>query len=209
MNIIVFGATGPSGRLIVEQALEQGHDVTAVARNPDAVKIQNEKLTVVKGDILDPSAVENAISGKDAVLSALGVRKLGKNTILSDGTKNIITAMEKHGVKRLVCMTSLGVGDSKDQPAWVFRAIIRPLLLRNVFIDKEEQERLVKASHLDWIIVRPAGLTNGPRTGVYRDWIGEPSSPITSRISRADVADFMLKQLTDDTYLRRTPGQSY
>jgi len=209
MNIIIFGATGPSGRLIVEQALEQGHNVTAFARNPDAVKIHNDKLTVIKGDILDPSAVENAISGKDAVLSALGVRKLGKNTILSEGTKNIIAAMENHGVKRLVCMTSLGVGDSKDQPAWLFRAIIRPLLLRNVFIDKEEQERLVKASKLDWIIVRPAGLTNGPRTGSYKHWVGELKAPITNRISRADVADFMLKQLTDETYLRKTPGQSY
>ena len=142
------------------------------------------------------------------MLSALGVRKLGKNTILSDGTKNIIAAMETHGVKRLVCMTSLGVGDSKDQPTRVFRAIIRPLLLRNEFIDKEEQERLIKASKLDWIIVRPTGLTNGPHTGTYEHWVGEPKSPITNRISRADVGDFMLKQLMEDTYLHKTPGQS-
>jgi putative NADH-flavin reductase len=209
MNIVIFGATGPSGRLIVEQALDQGHNVTAFARNPDAVNIHKDKLTVIKGDILDPSAVENAISGKDAVLSALGVRKLGRNTILSEGTKNIITAMKKCGVKRFVCMTSLGVGDSKGQTAWFFDKIIQPFVLRNIFNDKEVQERLVMDSELDWIIVRPAGLTNGPRTGAYKHWVGEPKAPITSRISRADVADFMLKQLTDDTYLRKTPGQSY
>jgi putative NADH-flavin reductase len=102
MNITIFSATGPSGRLIVEQALEQRHAVTAFVLNPAALSIQNEKLTVVKGDVLDLASVEAAIAGKDAVLSALGVRKLGKNTNLSDGTKNIITAMKKHGVKRFV-----------------------------------------------------------------------------------------------------------
>ena len=209
MNLVIFGATGPSGRLIAEQALEQGHNVTAFVRNPEALSIRNDKLSVAKGDILDLASVDAAVAGKEAVLSALGVRKLGKNTILSDGTKNIITAMQKQGVKRFICMTSLGVGDSKDQPAWVFRYVIRPVFLRNIFVDKEVQERLVMDSGLDWIIVRPAGLTNGPRTGIYKHWVGEPKEPITSRISRADVAEFMLKQLTDDSYLRKTPGQSY
>jgi putative NADH-flavin reductase len=209
MNITIFGATGPSGRLIVEQALVQRHAVTAFVRNPAALSIQNEKLTVVKGDVLDLASVEAAVAGKDAVLSALGVRKLGKNTILSDGTQNIIAAMQKHAVKRFVCMTSLGVGDSKDQPAWIFRYVIKPVFLRNIFVEKEVQERLVMESGLDWIIVRPAGLTNGPRTGVYKHWVGAPTQPITSQISRADAAEFMLKQLTDDTYLLKTPGQSY
>jgi len=209
MNILIFGATGPSGRLMVEQALERVHAVTAFVRNPAALSIQSEKFKVVKGDVLDLASVEAAVVGKEAVLSSLGVRKLGKNTILSDGTKNIITAMKKHGVKRFVCMTSLGVGDSKDQPAWIFRHFIKPVFLRNIFIDKEVQERLVMESGLDWIIVRPAGLTNGPRTGVYKHWFGQPTQPITSKISRADVAEFMLKQLTDDTYLQKTPGQSY
>jgi uncharacterized protein YbjT (DUF2867 family) len=209
MNIVIFGATGPSGRLIVEQALEQGHDVTAFVRNPAALSIHNKKLSVVKGDILDPASVEGAVAGREAVLSALGVRKLGKNTILSDGTRNVITAMQKHGVKRFVCMTSLGVGDSEDQPAKIFRYLIKPVFLRNIFVDKELQERLVMESGLDWIIVRPAGLTNGPRTGVYKHWVGETKEPITSRISRADVAEFILKQLADDTFLRKTPGQSY
>jgi putative NADH-flavin reductase len=209
MNIVIFGSTGPSGRLIVEQALAQGHTVTAFARNPAGLPIQHEKLTVAQGDILDLAAVERAVSGKDAVLSALGIRKLGKNTILSDGTRNIIAAMQKLGVKRFICMTSLGVGDSKGQTAWVFDRIIQPFILHNVFADKEVQERLVRESNLDWIIVRPAGLTNGPRTGVYQHWAGKPSGSTKSRISRADVAEFMLKQLTDDTYLRKTPGLSY
>jgi len=209
MKILIFGASGPSGRLMVEQAVEQGHQVSAFVRNPARRPLQNEKLSLAKGDILDMASVQAAVAGNDAVLSALGVRKLGKNTILSDGTKNIIAAMQEQGVKRLVCMTSLGVGDSKNQPTWFFRTIIEPLFLHNIFVDKEAQERAVMASGLDWIIVRPASLTNGPHTGVYKHWTGEPKQPITSRISRADTAEFMLRQLTDDTYLRKTPGLSY
>lgn len=209
MNILIFGATGPTGRELVQQALAHGHVVTAFARNPAAIAEKHERLKVVKGDILDGSSVEAAVRGQEAVLLALGVRKWGKNTILSDGTRNIIEAMKRLGVRRLVCMTSLGVGDSKGQPAWFFNWIILPLLLRNVFADKQVQEQYVTESGLDWTIVRPVFLTNRPRTGAYRHWVGQPPPSITGKISRADVADFMLAQVADKTYLHKAPGLSY
>jgi putative NADH-flavin reductase len=209
MKLLVFGATGGTGREIVAQALEQGHAVTAFVRNPAAITTKHERLRLAQGDVLDYPSVEAAVQGQDAVLSALGVRKLRKNTILSDGTKKIIRAMDQHGVKRFVCDSSLGVGDSKGQLGWVFNVFLIPLLLRNVFRDKEVQEQYVKQSNLDWIIVRPGAFIDGPRTGVYRSGFSSTDRTIRGKISRTDVADFMLKQLSDDTYLRKTLGISY
>ena len=143
------------------------------------------------------------MGGQQAVLSALGARTHGRTTVLSEGTKNVIRAMERQGVRRFVCESSLGVGDSRGQLGLLFDWIVLPLWLRHVYRDKEVQERDIKQSHLDWVIVRPALLTNGPRTGVYQVGLKYNRSSIVPQISRADVADFMLKQLTDDTYLRQ------
>jgi putative NADH-flavin reductase len=209
MKLLVFGATGGTGREIVAQALEQGHVVTVFVRNPAAITTKHDHLKVVQGDVLDYPSVEAAVQGQNAVLSALGVRKLRKNTILSDGTKNIIQAMERHGIKRFICESSLGVGDSRGQLGWVFNIFVIPLLLRNVFQDKEAQEQYIQQSSLEWVIVRPAALTNGPRTGAYRSGFSPTDRTIAAKISRTDVADFMLKQLTDNSYLRKTSGLSY
>jgi putative NADH-flavin reductase len=209
VNLLIFGATGGTGRALVERALDQGHLVTALARKPTALAMKHGDLTVARGNVLDYGSVEAAVKGKDAVLSALGTKVLRKNTILSDGTRNIIGAMEKLGVKRFICESSLGVGDSKGQLGFLYNYILIPLFLRNIFADKEVQEKYIQQSRLDWIIVRPAALTNGPRTGVYRSGFGATDRSISGKISRADVADFMLKELTDNTYLRKTPGLSY
>jgi putative NADH-flavin reductase len=187
MKLLVFGATGGTGREIVAQALDQGHVVTAFVRNPAALTTKHERLKLAQGDVLDYPSVEAAVEGQDAVLSALGVRKLRKNTVLSAGTKNLLRAMGRHGVKRFVCESSLGVGDSRGQLGWVFNLFIIPLFLRNVFRDKEVQEQYVKQSKLDWIIVRPAALTSGPRTGVYRSGFGTTDRAIRGKIARADV----------------------
>jgi putative NADH-flavin reductase len=209
MKLLIAGATGATGLELIEQALEAGHEVTAFARRPAAVRLKHSSLKVHQGDILDYGAVEAAVQGQDAVLSALGVRQIGKNTILSDGTRNLIQSMEKLGVKRLIVESSLGVGDSQGQLGPMHNWFVMPFLLRNVFADKETQESLVRASGLDWVIVRPAILTNGPRTGRYKAGFAPNNQSIKRKISRADTAEFMLKQLTDDTYLRRTPGLSY
>ena len=212
MKLLIFGATGGTGRALVVQALEQGHRVTAFVRNPAAITMKHDNLAIVPGDILDYASVERAVEGQDAVLSALGTKVLRKNTIISDGTRNIITAMEKYDVKRFVCESALSIGDSRPQQKQLglfYNIIIIPLLLRNMFQDKEAQERYIMQSTLDWVIVRPGILTNGPRTGVYRSGFSATDTSIKAKISRADVADFMLKQLTDDTYVRKTPGLSY
>ena len=208
MKLLIVGATGATGLELMEQALEAGHAVTAFARRPAAVQLKHANLRVQQGDILDYSAVESAVRGQDAVLSALGVRRLGKNTTLSDGTRNLIQAMETLLVKRLIVESSIGVGDSRKQLKGLYAWLWLPLLMRNIFADKEAQEALVRASRLDWVIVRPAILTNGPRTGRYK----AGAAPVTSfarKISRADTAEFMLKQLADDVYLHKTPGLSY
>ena len=210
MNILIFGATGGTGRELVKQALAQGHHVTAFARNPSKVTTQHENLSVVQGNVLDYSSVERAVKGKDAVLSALGHKKwFIKTTILSDGTKNIITAMEKQRVRRFICETSLGVGDSRGRLGLYYTFFVIPFIVYFYFKDKGLQEKYIAQSSLDWIVVRPGMLTNRPKRGVYREGFDIGSRIFSVRISRADVADFMLKQLTDDTYRRKSVAVAY
>jgi putative NADH-flavin reductase len=209
MRLLIVGSTGGTGRELVDQALAHGHQVTALARTPEKLKVKHRDLQIMQGDVTDWRSVEQAVAGQDAVLCALGTRVLRKNTIQSEGTSSIILAMERHGVRRLVLESSLDVGDSRGQLGFFFAHVIRGFLLRNVFADKELQEKLVIDSQLEWIIVRPAFLTNGPHTGKYRAAFPPSDRTISRKISRADVADFMIKQATDNTYLRKTPGLSY
>jgi putative NADH-flavin reductase len=209
MKLAVFGATGGTGRCLIEQALVQGHEVTAFARNPSAMTLQHEKLSIVQGDVLDPARVEAAAGGKDAVLCALGTPNRSGTTVLSTGTKNILAAMEKLGVRRLVCETTLGLGDSKAEAGFFYLHVLVPLAFKHVFADKQRQEQLIEQSGLDWVIVRPSRLTDGPRTAVYRTGLHLKLSPLGAKISRADVADFMLKQVTNTTWLRKAVGISY
>jgi uncharacterized protein YbjT (DUF2867 family) len=192
MTLLIFGPTGGTGRQLVEQALEQGHPVTAFARNPAKLAPERTGLEVVKGD-----------------LCAVGAPASDRRTLRTDATRNIIRAMETHGVKRLVCLSSLGFGDTREMLPFVMRYIVVPLFLRHAFADHALQEELVKQSGLDWIIARPGALTDGPRTGVYRHGFPVTEKGSRLKISRADVADFMLRQLTSDEYLRQTPGLSY
>lgn len=210
MNLLIIGATGGTGRELVKQALEQGHNVTAFARKPAKVKVHHPNLTVVEGDVLDYASVENAARGKQVVLSALGHKKwFIKTSILSDGTKNIITAMKKLGVKRFICETSLGVGDSWGRLGLYYTLFVIPFITYFYFKDKKLQERYIRESSLDWTIVRPGQLTNGRKRGVYRHGPDIGNYILTLRISRADVADFMLKQLADNAYLHKTVGVAY
>jgi len=210
LNILVVGATGGTGRELLNQALDQGHSVTAFVRNPAKIRIAHERLKVIKGDVLEYSSVDRALQGHDAVLSALGHKRwFIKTTILSEGTKNIISAMERQGVKRFVCETSLGVGDSRGRLGLYYTLFVIPFIVFFYFKDKRRQEQLIRESSLDWFIVRPGQLTNGRRRAAYREGDKIGSYVFTVRISRADVADFMLRQLTDNSYLRQTPGVAY
>ena len=210
MNLLIIGATGGTGRELVKQALGQGHSVIAFVRNPSKIDIQHPNLMIAQGDVLDYSSVENAMRGKDAVLSALGHKKwFIKTSILSEGTKNIIAAMEKLGVKRFICETSLGVGDSRGRLGLYYTLFVIPVIVFFYFRDKKLQERFIKESSLDWTIVRPGQLTNGPRRGIYRHGPDIGSWILTVRISRADVAHFMLKQLADSALLRKVVAVAY
>ncbi len=204
-KIIVFGATGKLGLQVLRQALDLGFDVTAFVRDPARLVMQHPKLHVVTGDILDAGSVERGLaSGYDAVISALGIFHREPRTELSDGTANIVRAMEKHGITRLVVVSSLGAGDSKGQGNLLARGLQR-LLLRHVLVDKDRQEALVAASSLTWTILRPPQLTDEPTARAdLVAWSGPPSREKKSwKTSRASVARAALEAVSKGKYLRQ------
>lgn len=206
MKVIVFGATGSVGRRVVAQALERGHHVTAFARDPSRIGVRHSSLAAAQGDATDPVTVAKAITGHDAVLVSIGSGR--KGGVRAATARVIVNAMEEVGVRRLVCLSSIGVGDSRAHLNFFWRRVMFGLVLRSVYADHVEQEEIVKAGDLDWTIVRSGSFTDGPLIGRYRHGFG-PQASAELKISREDVAHFMLDQLTDVTYLRRTPSLSY
>lgn len=209
MKLVIFGATGKIGRHLVRQALEEGHEVTAFVRSPEKLGKPEKNLRVKQGDVLDPAAVKDAVRDQDGVLCVLGMPLMNKDGLRAKGTEIIIDAMEETGVKRLVCLSGLGAGDSWNVLPLHYKYIIFPLLMRRVFADHERQEDLVKASGLDWTLVRPGNFTDGARTGHYRHGFTEADATLKLKVSHADVADFILKQSNDNTYLRQAACLSY
>ena len=209
MNVVIFGATGGVGQQVVEQALAQGHTVTAFSRHPAKLDIDHPQLKRVRGDVLNLPDVEQAVRGQDAVVCTLGSGQTLTGTVRSTGTQHIIEAMQRAGLRRLICQTTMGMGDSWGSLNFYWKYIMFGLILRNVFADHERQERDVQASGLDWTIVRPGAFVDGDRTGQYRH--GFPGTDKTAKLSitRGDVADFILKQLGDRSYLHQAPSLSY
>lgn len=205
MKVIVFGGTGNIGRLAVDQALEQGHDVTVFTR--DRAKVEAApRLQVVEGNVLDVRDISPAIAGQDAVVVTLGAGS--KGGVRGPGTAAIINAMQDTGVRRLIVQSTLGVGDSRANLNFFWKRLMFGLLLRRAYADHVEQEALTRASGLDWTIVRPGAFTDGPRTGSYQRGFG-PDVPTQLKVSRADIAEFIVQQLSDDTWLRQTPALAY
>lgn len=208
MRLIIFGSSGSIGKQIVLQALSLGHHVTAFARSKSKLQdIEHNYLTIYEGDVLNITSVESAVKGHDAVFCALGAGR--KGIIRSEGTRNIISAMEKAGIKRFICQTTLGAGDSQGNLNFFWKYIMFGWLLKEAFKDHELQEQYIRESKLDWIIVRPGAFTDGVATGNYRHGFSSNDKSIQLKISRADVAMFMLMQLNSDEYLKKTPGLSY
>ena len=208
MKLVVFGASGGTGREIVGQALEQGHEVTAFVRDPKKLAIKDSKLHVIEGDVLkDQSAIAKAIMGKDAIICALGrANSLKSAGLIAGSLAAIVPAAKRHDVRRLILISAFGVGDSSRNAPLVPR-LSYWLLLADIYRDKKAGEDIVKASGLDWTIIHPVMLTTGPKTDAYRsgellDLRGIP------KISRADVAHFALAQLTDNSFLRKTAAIS-
>jgi putative NADH-flavin reductase len=210
MRILVLGATGATGRHLVEQALDQGQRVTALARNPDKLDTRSRDLTVVPGDVTDPLAVERAVVSQDAVICALGSSTpLRRDPTLVKGVANLVAAMQRLHVRRLVYLSFLGVRDGRSQLSPLGKYVVAPLILRKVAADHADKEAIIRQSALDWVIVRPPRLTNGPRTGVYRSGEHIKSRMAIPRISRADLAEFMLTQLDDGASMRHAPAVMY
>ena len=202
MQIALFGATGGTGSQVLEQALAAGHGVRALVRDPTKLA-ERDGLVVIQGDVLDQGVVERCVAGSDAVICVLGSH--GGEPVEDRGTEHILAAMKGQAVRRLIAVTSMGVGDSIDQVAAFFRAIMK-LTLKRVMEAKERQEKAIMASGLDWTIVRPGGLTDGPRTGNYLSGIDK--SIQATRVSRADVADFVLRELAAGEFIGKTPAVS-
>jgi len=209
-RVLVIGASGGTGRELVKQALERGLAVTALVRKRGRFKQAHPQLTVIEGDVLNKATVENAVHGQHAVLCALGHKRyLGPSSILSDGTWNLLGAMTLHRVPRLVCETSLGIGHSAGRMGLYYTLFVIPVILPFYYWDKTVQERMLTESQVQWIIVRPGALTDAPARGSVRHGEQVGSLIATVRVSRADVASFMLDQLTSDEYLRKAPGVSW
>jgi putative NADH-flavin reductase len=203
MKIALFGATGKTGILVIFQALNQGHTVTAYLRNPSKMTIQHKNLRVIQGELNEAGKIAEAVAGQDAVLCTLGINTNKPNTILSDATRLILQAMESAGVKRFICMSSAGI--LGNDSGFLFGRIIMPLFLRHVFEDKKRQAEVIRQSNAEWVILRPVGLTDSPKTNTYKI---NPGNPTSRTIPRADVADFMLKLATDKKYDRTMPALS-
>ena len=205
MNILIVGATRGIGRQLLEQALASGHSVTALVRDPQRLATQHERLRIVKGDILDADSVSRAMGGQNAVCCSIGVKVPWIIiTVFSEGTKNLLWAMQQNGVKRLICVTGIGAGDSRGHGGFFYDCIFYPLIAWPIYADKNRQESLIRASDLEWTIVRPGFLTNGPMTKSYRA-LTNLTGVTAGRISRADVAHFMLMELQSNQYMKQTP----
>lgn len=209
MKIVVFGASRGVGINVVEQALQAGHIVTAFVRSPETFNLQHANLTVFKGDAMDASAVEQAIAGQEAVISALGPTRPPVPHMMEISAKNIVAAMKKHGVKRLVSTTGAGVRQPEDQPKFIdhFIGFLLNTLAKDVVLDSAANVRVIQSSDLDWTVVRYPRLMDGERKGGYK--IGYVSKDSGTQITRADGADFVLKELVEKNWLRKLPVVSY
>lgn len=208
MNIAVIGGTSGVGLEFVKQALEHGHTVRVLARTPSKLTIQNPNLTVIQGDVLDLTSVNKVISGSDAIVSCLGAKPAKVVTVFSEGTKNILAAMKNNKVKRFICITGIGAGNSKGHGGFLYDTIVLLLIFEGIFKDKNRQEDSIKKSDIEWEIVRPSFLTNGPLTAKYRV-VTNLDGVTAGTISRADVANFMLNECIAPGYLYKTPLLMY
>ncbi len=205
MKIVVFGASRGVGYHVVEQALQAGHSVSAFVRSPEKFSLEHANLNLIKGDATDAQAVAAAIKGQEAVISTLGPTRPPVPHMMENAAKNIIAGMQQHGVKRIVSTTGAGVRQPEDQPKFIdhFIGALLNLLAKDVVLDSAENVKVIQASGLDWTIIRFPRLMDGPHTGKYRvGYVGKDSS---STISRADGADFVLKELIEKKWLHKAP----
>lgn len=208
MKLALFGASGTTGRFVVKEALDRGHEVVALTRNPSKLDIEHDRLTAITGDVLDPAVVEETVAGTDAVISLLGAG-MRRTTLRTDGTRTIVEAMHRQGITRLISQSVFGLGDSADRLPLHWRLLVKPVLLRNAYRDHAGQEAIVVSSGLDWTITRPVSLRDVAPTGHYQHGPASAMDDITLKIGLTDLARFTLDQLDSDKYMHRRPGISF
>jgi len=208
-TVLIIGASRGIGLATVKRALKAGHSVRAMSRSATAIRLRDPKLEKLDGDARDRDTIERALVGVDAVIQALGISSdpeliLTGTRLFSAATRILVRAMEASTVRRLICVTGFGAGNSRGRGGILYN-LASALLLGRIYADKDVQERIIRRSQLDWTIVRPTILTNGPRTKAYRV-LTDPRDWAPGFISRADVADFLVKQIDDTNLLRKTPA---
>lgn len=209
-KIIVCGASGNTGKLVVGQALEAGYHVTVIVRNPDAFKLRNKNLEIINGDVLRPTTFEDAVKEKDAVISCLGSTGKEPTTVYSQGVSNIAVAMANTGVKRIICISAGAVVIPSDG-SFIIKFVVKNILQRlfkYIYADMLLMEKMLGKSDLDWTIIRAPRLTNNKHTGKYRIAINEHLSNLSS-ISRADLADYIVTHLNDEKAFKAQVEASY
>jgi uncharacterized protein YbjT (DUF2867 family) len=208
MKILIIGATGPTGRELVSQALAVGHKVTAAVRRPESASLPLG-TKIVRADVTDAASLAEAVQGNEAVISSLGSKLSRKpTTLFSQGTRNLLAAMQLAAVRRLLCITGIGAGDSLGHGGFLYDFLIQPLLLSEIYKDKTRQEEIVRQSGIDWTIVRPGTLTNGPKTNHFAA-LTDLTGITVGKISRADVAAFILYRLEDKDAFGQTFTLTY
>ena len=203
MRVLILGATGQLGRHVTRRALHAGHSVTAFARNPTSLDLTHPNLTFHAGDAYNAEDVSDAVAGHDAVIITLGTGKQRKNTLRSTGTRNVIAAMKEHGVERLICQTTLGCQETWDTLNFFWKRIMFGAVIRPVFLDHEEQERLTQASGLGWTIVRPSAFTDSPDAGELLIDFPPTQRKLKCTVAKSEVASFLVEQLQSDSYVGR------
>ncbi len=202
MKVLLIGATGGTGREILPRLLAADHSVTALARRPEAITTTHEHLVVLPGGVRDPDLVDRAMHGQDAVICAFGPRALGKDDIQEVLMRNLVAAMTQRGVKRLVNLSAWGA-QATHKPINLMQVILQGVLLRNIFADKKRGEAVLFASDVEYVNVCPGRLLNKPARGGVKASV--EGTGIKHSITRADVAQWMVEQLTSDTWVRTSP----
>src|SRR5262245_5024588 len=202
MKVLVLGATGGVGQHIIRLGIKRGLELTALVRHPRKLKSWEGQVRVVKGDALDEDATNRAVLGQEAVIYAIGVTTFGRTTLFSESTRILIGSMERNRVKRFVCITGVGAGDSKGHGGFLYDRIVFPLITKREYEDKDAQEALIRQSSLDWTIVRPAMFREGAASRNH-EVVTDLRGVTLTRISRPEVGAFVLDQVTDSQYLRK------
>lgn len=212
MKLLIFGATGFSGRAILQKALEANHDITILVRNRNSIDMQHHNLTIIEGNVLDRSTVHESMQNQEVIIQCLGIGGKGDgkpNTFVSDATSIILEEMKKSNVKRIIAMSNVGAGDSKSFKPWLFTRIILPYFmkwLKVIIDDKNTMEQIIMRSDADWTIVRCPNIIDAPEKGKYTATLD--GKQLRLSITLGDMANFMIEQITSDVYSGKTPSIS-